>query len=229
MRGTVTQKPLRPVPNMHNLRIERLSDIPENKQSDYSRIDQIVSIHIDAFAGFFLTKMGTKFLTLLYRSFSSYSTGILLIAHIDEQVAGFIAGTTQPVTFYKTLRKKQSLNFLAAAIPALLKSPATVIRKLIHAAFYKGDTPKVATGSALIASIAIDPKFQGIGLGKSLIKSFEFYAAKRGTTQIYLTTDACNNNSANNFYKSCGFSIEYSFEQSRGRTMHRYTKNLKTS
>ena len=67
------------------------------RNANQADIDEIVEVQIAAFPGFFLTKMGKKFLTELYSAFSNQSFGLLRVAlDADNKIIGFAAGTTAP-------------------------------------------------------------------------------------------------------------------------------------
>ena len=54
-------------------------------------INDIVSIHLNTFQGFFLTFMGRGFLNLMYRSYVEYNNSGILAAFDGNEPVGFLA------------------------------------------------------------------------------------------------------------------------------------------
>lgn len=191
-------------------------------------LDAVARVHLQAFPGFFLSRLGYGFLREMYRGFVTHVDGVFWIA-LDEQskVIGFIAGTTAPHTFFADLRRMRMWYFLWHAIPALLRQPMLVLPKLYGALFYKGDKPKDLTGGVLLSSIGVLPNVVGKSVGQGLLQSFENDIWSKGRQFIYLTTDALNNDKVNKFYQRNGYQIESQFMQSGNRLMFRYIKNAK--
>mgnify|MGYP000176570411 FL=1 len=71
----------------------------------------------------------------------------------------------------------------------------------------QGNRPPAGTGSALeIATLYVQPRHHGRGLGKALLLAGLQQAQERGAPHPWLTTNAKNTN-AINFYQSQGFMI----------------------
>lgn len=69
-------------------------------------IEQIVSIHVRTFEGFFLTFLGEKFLRLYYKGVIHHLEAIKFVYLEDNnEVKGFIVGAMNPSGFYKALLK----------------------------------------------------------------------------------------------------------------------------
>jgi ribosomal protein S18 acetylase RimI-like enzyme len=190
-------------------------------------INAIVSTHINAFQGFFLTLLGAVFLRRLYSAYINQPGGLMRVA-VDPQkgIVGFAAGTTTPETFFASLRKNQWLGFLLAAIPGVLKNPVTVTKKLYYALFYSGDKPIAMEKTALLSSIAVLPEMSGKKVGKALLADFEEKIRKSELNSLYLTTDKFGNDSVIAFYKKADYQIENEFTQPNGRQMLRLVKLL---
>jgi len=189
-------------------------------------IELVVRVHCDAFSGFFLTSLGSWFLRELYSGFESHPNGIFLVAVDKEKIIGFVVGTSSPKTFFSDIRKCRGVYFFIKAMPAVIRNPVTVLRKLLGALFYRGDAPVEIEGGALISSIGVLPESSGKGCGAKLMYAFEQLATSQGAKFIYLTTDKHGNEKVNAFYKVCGYQVESCFIQSRGREMYRYMKKL---
>lgn len=189
-------------------------------------IEQMVSVHLAAFPGFFLTMLGPAFLRLLYRGFINNQDGVCFIAENKGGIIGFVAGTINPEDFFANMLRRYWWAFTLASMPALLRSPIFFGKRLVRAVWYRGDMPKSSKRGALLSSIAVTPEASRSGVGKRLIEKFCQEIMNAGEDYVYLTTDQAENESVNTFYKKQGFYIESSFEKSPGRWMYRYIKSL---
>lgn len=190
-----------------------------------SDIDAVANVHIEAFPGFFLTRLGYGFLCELYKGFLGHPDGIFLVAvDEDSKLVGFAAGTVAPDHFFSDLRRQRAAHFLLKAIPALLRNPSLVVAKLYSAVFYRGDKPASLDGGALLSSIGVSPIVVGKSVGKELLSRFEQAAFARGARFVYLTTDELGNDRVNHFYARNGYGVEARFMQGGNRPMLRYLK-----
>lgn len=182
-----------------------------------------VAVHLKAFPGFFLSFLGPRFLKEFYQSFIEDDAGIGLVGQDEStgQVLGVIVGPLVPAGYFKRLLKRKWWAFCLASITAVLKKPS-VIKRLVRAVFYRGDTPANVEGLALLSSIAVSPDIQAKGLGSSLVHAFVEEVRQRGGKGVFLTTDADDNDKVNRFYQKLGFSLESSYSTPEGRKMNRY-------
>lgn len=193
-------------------------------------IDDVITvaeIHAAAFPNFFLTTLGDSFLRELYSGFLNHSSGIIFVADEAGKVVGFVAGTSSPDIFFPAMRQRRGLFFLLSAIPAVLRSPMVVARKLYSAVFYRGDIPAELENGALLSSIGVMPMALGKNIGLELLEKFESEAFSRDARFVYLTTDQIGNDRVNAFYRKCGYHEESRFLQQAHRPMLRYVKKLK--
>lgn len=187
-------------------------------------VADIVRIHREAFPGFFLTSLGPRFLELMYREYMRHPCGIVLVAcdASEAAVCGFVAGTTDPATFFRSLRQTRKWQFAWAAVPALLMRPWVVAERMWAALFYSGERPMELERSALLSSLGVTPESLGRGFGRLLVEAFCDAVRSRGGTSCYLTTDAARNDRVNRFYERCGMRRVASFRRPRGRDMNVY-------
>ena len=194
-----------------------------------SDIAQVVQVHIQAFPGFFLTLMGTRFLRLLYSGFLNHPTGISLVACPQarpSEVIGFVVGTTQPQGFFSQLLRQHWLAFAMASLWPLLKRPGLVFVKLWSALFYRGESLPDQPDAALLSSLGVKPAAQGQQIGQQLVSAFIAHAQTAGATAVYLTTDQSNNAKANHFYTRLGFGLAGTCKRPHGRILNRYLIKL---
>ena len=194
-----------------------------------SDIAQVVQVHIQAFPGFFLTLMGTRFLRLLYCGFLNHPTGISLVACPQakpSEVIGFVVGTTQPQGFFSQLLRQHWLAFAMASLWPLLKKPGLVFVKLWSALFYRGESLPDQPNAALLSSLGVKPTAQGQQIGQQLVSAFLAHAQTAGATAVYLTTDQSDNTKANHFYTKLGFKLAGTCKRPHGRILNRYLIKL---
>ena len=87
-------------------------------------LKETARLHEQAFAGFFLTRMGPTFLRGYYAAVLSYDRSIALIAdRSDGQPIGFVTGFQDPEAFYAHFRN-QRLRLLPSIVGAVLRQPS---------------------------------------------------------------------------------------------------------
>lgn len=186
----------------------------------------LVAIHTESFAGFFLTSLGTKFLTRFYEALVHEPDCICLVAKTGGRLVGFAVGPLEPARFFRRLFMRQGIGFAMDAARALLRRPREVGGRLIRAVRYRGDAPPHLHGAALLSSIAVRPDAAGAGIAGRLLEEFCRRATDRGAAAVYLTTDRDDNAAVNRFYVRHGFQVESVLVRPDGRAMHRYVRPL---
>lgn len=183
-------------------------------------IDDIVSIHLDTFQGFFLTFMGRGFLRLMYQSYVEYNDSGILVALEDEKMLGFLAYSGDLSGLYKYMIKKRLIPFAWYSMGAFFRKP-TVFMRLIRAFLKPGETKRKEKYVEL-ASIGVAPSIKSQGIGSQLIDALKSKVDFNAYDYITLETDAVNNDGANHFYQKNGFVLEREFETNEGRRMYEY-------
>ena len=85
--------------------------IREVKSNEKNLINDIVTIHLNTFKGFFLTFMGRGFLNQMYRSYCDYNESGLLVAEDNGKALGFLAYSTNFSGLYKFMIKTRIIKF----------------------------------------------------------------------------------------------------------------------
>jgi ribosomal protein S18 acetylase RimI-like enzyme len=186
-------------------------------------VPEAVAIHLAAFEGFYLATLGSAFLAHYYDRVLSYPAGVCIGAFLDDSLAGFAAGFIDPARFYQHLRAAR-LQLAIAALPALLRRPARIVRFLTN---YRRTSAAAAAPhdpmcTSELSSIAVRPGREGRGVGTTLLHAFTAEATARGARRIVLTTDAMKNERVNRFYIRHGFELAGSFTAPPGRTLNEY-------
>jgi GNAT superfamily N-acetyltransferase len=184
----------------------------------------VVAVHLRSFPHSFLSELGSVFLTCLYDEIMRDPSGIALVFRTGSRVDGFVAGTSQPLRFYRRLLLRRWYRFaFAAALPAL--SNPRMISRLLNA-FRKPREEADYADCGLLMSLAVDPSCQGGDVGRTLVSSFLDVCRARSLKLVHLTTDHLNNDRVNAFYQKLGFRLHRTFATPQGRLMNDYRASL---
>lgn len=190
-------------------------------------IEAVAHIHLAAFDGFFLSQLGYRFLCLMYGAFlKSPSSLFLVFETASGQLAGFAVGSFQGQKD-RWLAVRFLPQFLWAVVPAVLRHPVPVVKRLWARFFDAGESLQVPPGAAVLRSIGVLPFFRGAGAAASLLQAFEALALSKGAGQVFLTTDEVNNERAQRLYERGGYALVARFMQDGERGMWLMSKNLK--
>lgn len=172
----------------------------------------VSAIHIKAFSGRALTQLGMETVRRYYDwQLRGPHEAVCLGIFREECLVGFCFGGTFHGTLSGFLLKNKLFLFLRVLThPWLIYSPffreriTLAINTLLR---IKSKAPHQSiskTKSFGILAIAIDPQYQGIGLGKELITETEKLALERGFDHMHLTVSKDNNISIA-FYEKMGW------------------------
>lgn len=189
-------------------------------------LDAIARVHDTAFAGFFLSGMGTAFVRAYYELVLAYDGGLLLVADSDGGLRGFVAGFGDPAAFY-TYMAGRKVRLVLPTLRGVLRRPGLLPRVL----FNRRRVSEEAAGPQradhfVLSSIGVDPAAAGRGLGRDLVAAFLDGARERGGRTVGLTTDVDDNEAVNAFYVKCGFELHRTFASGRQRMMNEYRLEL---
>lgn len=192
-------------------------DISVGKSED---LDMIVSIHMDAFKGFFLTFLGYGLLKVMYRGYIEYPKSKVLVAKSEGKILGFVAYSWNMSGLYRFLLKKYFLSFAWYGLLGAIRRPTAMLR--IIRALNRPVESQRAESYLELTSIAVSPKAESKGIGKSLVCTMLDDVRNLNFSYITLKTDAHNNEYANRFYIKCGFSLHETLSTLEGRVMNEY-------
>lgn len=185
------------------------------------RVKEIVDIHMQSFAGFFLTFLGKGFLKQLYKGFIEYpNSGVIATINNDNRIAGFLAYSDDLSGFYKFLIKKKIIPFAWYAMCAFFRKPKIMLR-LLRAFSYSAEV-KREEYYLEISSIGVLPSMEGKGLGSMMINALKQTIDSQRYAYIKLETDAEDNESVNHFYQKNGFVLDHEYRTRENRKMNEY-------
>jgi ribosomal protein S18 acetylase RimI-like enzyme len=186
-------------------------------------VAHVADVHLVAFPRFFLTFLGRRFLRLFY-SEAVELREIALVAEARDGICGFVMGSARPGGFFKALLRRRAVAFAVAAAPAIMRQPSSAVR-LVRALLKPKDAVK-PSGVATLMSLAVDPRRQSVGAGRTLVNAFLHEARRRGSTTVDLTTDKIGNDRVNRFYESLGFRVVREVVTPEHRVMNEYEIDL---
>lgn len=194
--------------------------IREVKSNEKELINEIVTIHLNTFTGFFLTFMGRGFLKQMYQSYCDYDESGLLVAEEDGKALGFLAFSSNFSGLYKFMIKTRLIQFGWYSIGAFFRRPSAFMH--IISAFLKPGEAKREEQYVELSSIGVDPNVKSKGVGSKLIDTLKDNVDFDKYAYINLETDAVDNEGAIHFYEKNGFVRERMFETEEGRKMYEY-------
>lgn len=194
--------------------------IREVKSNEKELVNEIVTIHLNTFTGFFLTFMGRGFLKQMYQSYCDYDESGLLVAEEDGKALGFLAFSSNFSGLYKFMIKTRLIKFGWYSIGAFFRRPSAFMH--IISAFLKPGEAKREEKYVELSSIGVDPNVKSKGIGSKLIDALKDNVDFNKFAYINLETDAVDNEGAIHFYEKNGFVRERMFETDEGRKMYEY-------
>lgn len=194
--------------------------IKEVKSNEKKLINEIVTIHLNTFTGFFLTFMGRGFLRQMYQSYCDYDESGLLVAEEDGKALGFLAFSSNFSGLYKFMIKTRLIQFGWYSVGAFFRRPSAFMH--IISAFLKPGEAKREEKYVELSSIGVDPNVKSKGIGSKLIDALKDNVDFDKYAYINLETDAVDNEGAIHFYEKNGFVRERMFETDEGRKMYEY-------
>jgi len=185
-----------------------------------------VSIHEQAFEGFFLTSLGSRFLFLYYTTLVKSSKGLVICLFDDsDNLIGFAAGTKMSKGFHKEILLRNLFSYFYVLLHLLMTRPVSIIRLFKN--LNKNNKVNDDDGNyAELLSIAVPPNRNGNGYGKKLLAGFEEILESFGSEKVALTTDFYSNEGVIAFYKGLGYEIAYDFIAYPNRRMYKLIKLL---
>ena len=145
--------------------------VKDVKPEDNRIIDEVVSIHLETFTGFFLSFMGRGFLKQMYRSYCEHEQSKLLMAEENGEILGFVAYSSDFSGLYKFMIKSRLPYFAWYSVGAFFRRPSAFLH--IISAFLKPDEAKREEAYVELSSIGVSPKYKSKGVGSRLISELK--------------------------------------------------------
>jgi colanic acid biosynthesis glycosyl transferase WcaI len=188
---------------------------------NWSHLDEVVTLHQNAFPDSFLTLLGPGFLRELYSGFLMDPLVIATIGRLENgTVLGSVVGPLLPNGFFRRLLQRRWWAFCLNSLRMMVAHP-TSIPRLARALFYRGGAPD-ETDRALLSTISVSPLAQRRGVGRALLEHWRDLARRCGCPGCFLTTDAEKNDTVNRFYLSLGWDLHSTYATPEHRRMNLY-------
>ena len=163
-------------------------------------LDSVVNIHLNAFSGRALACLGREAVRRYYEwQLQGPHDAIALGIFKGEELAGFcFAGVFRGALSGFLQRNKWFLIWHVITHPWLIVAPffreriSLAWNVLMHRSISVVSQPITQTNSFGILASAVDPRIQGVGLGKRLMAETEKIAVERGFSRLHLTVDIDN-------------------------------------
>ncbi len=165
------------------------------------------ALHADQISEGFLSFLGPRFLEHLYRRISRTPRSFLFIAEEEGAPCGFIAGSTDVSGLYKTFLLRDGVRAVAASPGRVLAGWHRALETLRHGS-------KAGAGSgrgAELLAVAVDPRWQGRGVGRLLVEAFLGHVVALGHDDAHVVVGA-DNVGAVSLYERTGFVTVSRFE-----------------
>lgn len=138
--------------------------------------EQVAAMHIEYINAGFLSTLGVRVLSRLYKFLAEDRESVLYVAMDDATVAGYVSGTINVDTmFSKFIKKNLSMAFLV--LPKIFSFAR--LKRVIETLFYPSKNKKLNLPSAELLSIAVARRYQGktisVDLYHRLVQYFENY------------------------------------------------------
>lgn len=146
----------------------------------------------------FLSTLGPRFLTLLYKRIVAWPRSFLVVAEEDGEVVGQAAATEDVGALYRQFLVRDGLVAGVVAAPRLLRRWRSTVETLRYGSA-EGDLP-----AAELLAVAVDSAWQGRGIGKALVLAANEELARRGVANARVVC-AASNAAALGLYRSSGF------------------------
>ncbi|MGC4939843.1 GNAT family N-acetyltransferase [Kribbella sp. DT2] len=169
--------------------------------------------HRDEFPNGFYVRLGPRFLTAYYRGFvrSPHATALVAVS-AEDQVIGYLAGTTNDGKHNRWMLSHYGLVVVAVGLACLLRRPGLWTEFLrSRALWYLRRALRVAVRpaggrSGELTYLVCSPDFRGQGVGSRLVRIFDQYAGAAGTERLTLVT-AADDQRVRSFYRSLGWRL----------------------
>jgi ribosomal protein S18 acetylase RimI-like enzyme len=162
-------------------------------------------LHAEAIEEGFLSRLGPRFLTLLYRRIVRDRRSFVFVAEQDGVVVGQAAATEDVGRLYRQFLLRDGLLAGAVAAPRLLREWRSVRETLRY------PSEGAALPKAELLAVAVSGTSRGRGVGRSLVAAANEELVRRGVPDARVVV-AASNGAAIGLYRSSGFRPAASIE-----------------
>lgn len=162
---------------------------------------RLSKIHIEEIDDGFLSTLGPRLLIRLYRTLSTSPHAILIVASMNEDISGFICGSTNTGRVYMDFIKRAGLPALWILGPKLVSVKR--LRRVLETLLYPRKKENIGLPESEILIFCVSKNFQRQRVGRALFNALIYEFKKRGVDEIKIVTGV-NQIQAQMFYESVG-------------------------
>ena len=167
-------------------------------------------LHASGITEGFLSRLGPRFLTRLYRCIANDDRSFLLIAQGDDHATvGMIAGSENVGQLYRRFLRRDAVIAGLVAAPRLVRHAGSVLETLRY-----GGGDDTGLPDAELLAIAVDADARGHGTGRALVEALVEEFARRALSSSKVVVGA-SNESALRLYRACGYADAATIEVHR--------------
>ena len=155
-------------------------------------------LHAEQIRDGFLSTLGPRFLTLLYRRIVRWPGSFLMVVEEQGEVVGQAAATEDVGRLYRQFLLRDGIVAGLVASPHLVRRWRSVLETLRYPSGHDRLPP------AELLAVAVHSEFRGLGIGRSLVTAANEELARRGVTDARVVV-AAGNSPALALYRSAGF------------------------
>lgn len=174
-----------------------MSTAPQLQHLSADHLRFAADLHATALPPGLLTALGSRWLQAYYRTFIDSPYGIALLATLDGQPVGVLAGTTDTAAHRAWTRRESRRRLVALGLLAVVRRPQTALllarargRRLASRRPRRSSQQPAPTPTAVLAYLAVVPWARGLGVGTLLVERFVREAALAGASAATLVTPA---------------------------------------
>lgn len=192
---------------------------------------EVAMVHVHSIEGF-LSLLGVKFLTQLYRHLAKLPrTGVWCLLE-GERVLGFVCGCADVKDTYRSLVLRSWFPLMRGTMPSLFKLKTVQNLCGIVSYPFRESTPdgnpsrNGPTIRAELLSIAVSQNARHSGIGKKLVRALEAGFREWGVRGDYQVSTLADDPSSNAFYSKMGFVPFMTQKLYQATVIRKYRKSI---
>lgn len=162
----------------------------------------VARLHQSQIAAGFLSSLGPRVLTSIYRALPRTRAGFGFVAERDGEIVGFITCATNLKRLYRGILWRKGL-ILSWRLMRYVFSLG-ILRKIIQTIFYPGKVERLDVPSAEVLSVVTSPQARGLGIASKLMSRAFAEFIRQGCDRVKVLVGA-NLVPANAYYLKNGF------------------------
>ncbi|MDD4892106.1 MAG: GNAT family N-acetyltransferase [Phycisphaerae bacterium] len=164
----------------------------------------VARLHVSQITAGFLSTLGPRVLTSIYRALPRTRAGFAFVAERDGEVIGFITCATRLKKLYRGILWRKGW-LLSLMLLRYVFNPR-VLQKMLQTLFYPNKVDRPDLPEAEVLSVVTAPQARGLGIASRLMgRAFEEFA-RRGHTHAKVLVGA-DLVPANAYYRKNGFRL----------------------